>query len=337
MQQILKSHRIGQLLMLLILGILGACIFLPGTAPVLSAAPSATKTPVADTYVASGAPNQSFHTEQGLWVGNNRSNSIKVRRTLFKFDLSDIPTGSTITAAALVLNLGGTTTNDGPRNIKVSRIVRDTGGDWLANTTEEMTWDRHLQLEPTDLNSSTISVGTGLTEYQWNLAAMVKDWLNDSSRSQYFGLLVQDTNNSDGQHERAFWAKDCLDSSCSSAQRPRLLVEYTVPTSTPTATPTVGATATPTNTPVPTKPPKPTPGISIARLTNSPSGVISKNDEVLYIITFSSNNVKEFELLDLQIEDTIPANAKLVKDSIESNQFYQVKTTGTNPGDKITW
>ncbi|MCB0106988.1 MAG: DNRLRE domain-containing protein, partial [Caldilineaceae bacterium] len=137
------------------------------------------KKPIADTYVASGRPNKSFHTEGGLWVGNDEKNGNQVRRSLLKFDLSGIPVGSTITAATLVLNLGGTTTNDGQRNIKVSRIIRDTGGDWLANKTEEMTWNRHLQLDQTDTNSSTISVGTGLTEYQWNLAAMVKDWLQD--------------------------------------------------------------------------------------------------------------------------------------------------------------
>ena len=69
-------------------------------------------TPVIDTYVTSGQPTQSWSSERGLWVGFNESQSLGIRRTFLKFDLSTIPEGSQIHEANLVLNLGAATTGD---------------------------------------------------------------------------------------------------------------------------------------------------------------------------------------------------------------------------------
>ena len=61
-------------------------------------ADQASLTPVAETFVASGRPNQSFGLDSGLWVGYGRPGGDLSERSLLGFSPT-LPAGSKITSA----------------------------------------------------------------------------------------------------------------------------------------------------------------------------------------------------------------------------------------------
>ena len=154
-------------LLTLISGLLGGATAAEFTAPTATIE----KTPVADTYVASGRPDTapSAPNLNIFWLGHNQSNGFGIERALLKFTISaqEIPLGSTIQSAKLILTLSGTTKNDGPMNVTVSRILTD---QWNEN----LTWNTHAQLPVDGTNSSTIAVGRDFKQYEWQITNLVK-------------------------------------------------------------------------------------------------------------------------------------------------------------------
>lgn len=206
---------------------------------------------VADTFVESGHPSEDWGTYKTIWIGYDQAGGYRVERSLLSFDASSIPVGSKIEAATLRLYLAATTPNNPPMAIGAYRVV----GSWPEN----ITWSQQVSLPVEDTPVKTISVGTGFTWYEWDVLSALQAWVNTRDTTS-FGLMLKGDENI-GQHERAFWSKDCSDSDCGSqpGQRPKLEVRYSLSTPTLTSTPTVTATPSATPTRTPTRTPTATP------------------------------------------------------------------------------
>lgn len=311
-------------LLTLISGLLGGATAAEFTAPTATIE----KTPVADTYVASGRPDTapSAPNLNIFWLGHNQSNGFGIERALLKFTISaqEIPLGSTIQSAKLILTLSGTTKNDGPMNVTVSRILTD---QWNEN----LTWNTHAQLPVDGTNSSTIAVGRDFKQYEWQITNLVKNWAQDSTRTNLSLRLGSDQTS--GDHERNFWSKDCKDNECSAVQRPRLVIQFEAPTPTPTPLPTV----TPTPTLIPTAIPTPTPGVETLRLITNKSGEIAINEELTYRLDYKTNNFASYELTDVVISDVVPPHTELLTNTITSSGDFIPTYTGSTAGSVITW
>jgi len=288
------------------------------------------KIPIADTYVASGRPNTapSAPDLKIFWLGLNQTNGLATERALLKFEISiqEIPIGSTIQSARLLLTLSGTTKNDGPLNVTVNRILSE---QWSEN----LTWNAHEGLPITADTSTTIAVGREFKQYEWNIQKLVQEWAHSPERID-LGLRL-DGDQTSGDHERNFWAKDCKDSECNVDQRPRVVIQFEAPT--PTPTPTNPPTATPTVTPTPTFIPTALPGVKALLLVAEPTGEIAVTKDLTYTLTYTTNNSGSEALSDVVITDTIPAYTQLVTDTIKASSGFTHTYTGYTPGSVITW
>jgi uncharacterized repeat protein (TIGR01451 family) len=71
-------------------------------------------------------------------------------------------------------------------------------------------------------------------------------------------------------------------------------------------------------------------------LTSSPSGPVAPDDEIAYVIAFTSNNVGTYVLDNVSITDIIPQGTELITDSIASGTQFTV-TYSMAPGATIRW
>ena len=197
---------------------------------------SATTMPsIEDTYITSLKASEPRGGEETIWVGYNRNQQFGIQRSLLKFDLSNIPSNSTISSADLVLYLSATTPGDSNMAVKVSRL----NGEW----DETITWNEFNN------NSSLIKDTTHAAtkavlaqpdqEIRWDVRNLVQNWIDESPFPESLALLVEG-NEAVGQHERGFWSRDC-GAKCTEAQKPQLIINYSPPaTPTPVPTPTPG-------------------------------------------------------------------------------------------------
>lgn len=117
--------------------------------------------PAEDTYLSSGATTTNFGTSAFVFFGESAGS---VFRTLVQFDLSSIPSGTTVNSATLNLwirSFTGTNT----RTLRVYRVLRNwaetqatwnvytTGNNWGTAGCANTTTDR----EATDIGSVSIS------------------------------------------------------------------------------------------------------------------------------------------------------------------------------------
>jgi|GEM_PF-4271286 len=276
--------------------------------------------PLADTFVASGNDDPNRGQDKRIWVGYGQVNRRQIERSLLKFDLSTIPANSTINVAMLSLYLDVTTQNDVPMTIDVHRLQQD----WP----ETIIWTQHegLGFDPNLL--ATTEVTTQFQWYQWDVRALAQDWLNDPNRPASFGVILKGRNETPGQHERAFWSKDCADSDCGTqpGNRPKLEIQFSAPTPIPP----------PTHIPTPPPTPTPTPGVQSLRLENQPSGELQPGQELTYIIHYQNG---PYELSSVSISNTIPTNVKFIEGSIQSSDENLVGTEleDTELGGRILW
>ena len=129
------------------LGILVSVLL--GLAVQQARADQARLTPVADTFVASGRPSQSFGLDSGLWVGYGRPGGDLSERSLLGFSPT-LPAGSKITSAQLRLYLAGVATGDAPLMVQAYRVR----SDWA----ETITWQEHLGLTVDSAPAASASV-----------------------------------------------------------------------------------------------------------------------------------------------------------------------------------
>src|SRR5213080_1158581 len=185
----------------------------------------------------------------------------EIRRGVLAFDIAgNIPTGSTITAASLSMNMSRTI--DGTaRTTELHKLLADWGegtshapgeeGSGAPATPNDATWRHRFfdtifwttqggDFSPTVSASQSVSL---VGQYVWSSAQMIADvqsWL-DNPPSNFGWLVLGDESTS--PTAKRFDTRE-------SASPPVLTIVYTAPTPSPspTVSPTATATATPTAT-----------------------------------------------------------------------------------------
>lgn len=252
-------------------------------------APDANLSTIADTFIASGQPDRTWATHRTLWVGYDQPGGYKTEESLIKFDASVIPQSSRVTSAVLSLYLSAVAPGgDAPMTISAFLV----NNDWE----ESVTWNsRPVAIDSSAAASTVVFAQFGW--YQWDLTNALQSWL-DGPRNVPFSVLLRG-DKVDGQHERAFWSKDCSDTECG-GNRPRLEVVWEVLTPTPTPT----STPTPTATPIP-------PRLDV-RFTNHPIGPVPPGGLITYTISYQNTGGED--LTGVVITGSIPLNTNLESD-----------------------
>jgi hypothetical protein len=165
-----------------------------------------------------------------------------VKRALLQFDIAGtIPANATITNATLQLEaslISGSTTN-----VTVNKVLAQWGegtsdatGDestGAAATTNDATWTHRLYPGTTwtttggqyNATASATTAVTGTGTYLWTSAAIISDvegWLN--SPSSNFGWILLGVES--GNTQKRFDSRQFI---ANPAQRPKLIVTYTLP------------------------------------------------------------------------------------------------------------
>jgi len=236
-----------------------------------------------DTYIYSGSKNSKYGTAVDMGVGEDNNSSNKIARGLIKFDLSSIPANATITTATLSL----WTSSDLSSNTRTIRVYRlktsfqESQATWNGPATG-VSWQTSGASGSNDRESAAIGSVSVLSNEALNQEkqivlqpARIQEMVSGAFANRGF-ILVADTEQNDRFNYRT-------SDSTGINQRPRLVVQYSLPpvvpsytptqtaslvptntdTSTPTATPTFSPTALPTSTPSSTPAPTATPGATI--------------------------------------------------------------------------
>ena len=204
---------------------------------------------VDDTYLSRWEPSQAYGGERILLL---RSGYVRV--ALLRFPLQLIPRQAIVQEATL--HLYHTTRDRGlPLTLRAYALRRawdEAGATWQS--TGRGPWDEPGaqgagDRAPNPAAEVVIDQTRGWT--QLDVTALVQEWVRDPEMNQ--GLLLEGA--SSGGVQYTFLSSEWNDP----AQRPRLVIRYTVPTPTPTPTPSPTFTPTPTPTWTPTFTPTPTP------------------------------------------------------------------------------
>ncbi|MBN2593636.1 MAG: CHRD domain-containing protein [Sedimentisphaerales bacterium] len=195
----------------------------------------------ADTFINSGWPNNNAGTTG--WFDAGRDGAGGIRRGLFRFDLSSIPAGSTITSAEVQLTVVKVP-GQGPTNstFDLFRLRADwnegsKGGNNGSNASNgEATWNARMRgtanwtspgakSDAVATSSASAAVSSSFNaRYSWSGAGLVDDvqfWLDNPS--QNFGWLLTSRAESSSRSVRGFAARQ------SGANAGKLIVNYTAP------------------------------------------------------------------------------------------------------------
>jgi len=226
-----------------------------------------------DTYIYGGSKNANFGTAIEMGVGEDNNTNNRVARSLLKFDLSTIPANATINSAVLSLwtssNLSSNT-----RTIRVYRLNRafnETQATWSIAATG-ISWQTAGASGVNDRESTSIGSVMILNNEAPNIEkpivltpAKIQEMVNGTFPNRGF-IVVADTELDDRFNYKT-------SDSATANQRPKLVIQYTIPSvipsNTPTATLTATSTPTSTHTALPTNTPSPT-NTSTSTLTNTP-------------------------------------------------------------------
>ncbi|MCB1130831.1 MAG: DNRLRE domain-containing protein, partial [Verrucomicrobiae bacterium] len=179
--------------------------------------------PVADTRVFDADWGRDTNDGTGADIGVYQARD----RSLLRFDLGALPTGSTLDAANLVLTVSGTF--GGNPNGEAMNVYRLT----QAWTEGGVTWNNYDGTNPWataggDYNgtvraSSTADVGAGQT-ITWDVTTLAQEWVANTYPNE--GLIVINSGNTNGLH---FASKE----NGNAAYRPYLAATITTPASPP--------------------------------------------------------------------------------------------------------
>jgi uncharacterized protein (TIGR03118 family) len=195
----------------------------------------------ADTFINSGSPNN--NTGATGWFDAGRDGVGGVRRGLFRFDLSSIPAGSTITSVEVQLTVVKVPAT-GPANstFDLFRLQADWnegnkgGNSGAAASTGETTWNARMSgtanwTSPgaksdavATASASTAVNSTQNARFTWSGAGLVADvqfWLDNPLEN--FGWLLTSRAESSSRSVRGFAARQ------SGASAGTLVVNYTAP------------------------------------------------------------------------------------------------------------
>ncbi len=231
-------------------------------------------TGLADTYLDKWLPTQSNGSLSKLWVRYE-----DVMHGLLRFDLAALPANARVMTATLSLYQYGSLPDYAlPMTIAAHRLLRlwdaatanwnqaAVGSSWELPGASGSTDREIAPASTTKLNQSSGWAALDIT-------SLVQKWAADPSHN--YGVLLRGI--SDRGHQYSFYSSDFS----TSAQRPRLVIEYYehisppatfTPTATPTRTPT--SVVTVTRTPSPTATPTSTPvsGTPVSTATPTATG-----------------------------------------------------------------
>lgn len=164
----------------------------------------------ADSYLASGRPAQNFGSDN-LFLGYNLvgENPYGAERMVLLFDLSSLPAGAIIHQATLRLYLSfSSPADDAPMNT----VLRRLQNPWNEYT---VTWNNQPIGKPV---GQATGVGNQPGWYEWQVTAVVDDWVNNIHPNYGLGIIGDETIQ---QRERAFYSRETT-----TANFPRLVVDY---------------------------------------------------------------------------------------------------------------
>ena len=212
-----------------------------------------------DTTIRNDTPTGNYGTSTLFNIGEANSTA-QVGRALIKFDLSSIPGNAVINSATLSL-WQSADISDNARTLRVYRFlttwqedsatwqIRSTGNPWEAYGGFDLS-----DCEQTDIGSRAFTSTEANGEKQWTLtASAIQEMVAGTFANNGFMVKADTETNDMYQFRSSDWT--------TAGERPKLVIDYTVPTNTPTPTNTATPTdtATPTATATPTETPTPTP------------------------------------------------------------------------------
>lgn len=209
-----------------------------------------------DTYIYSGASSTNYGTNAAMGVGEDNNTNNRIARSLIKFDLSSVPANAAIQDATLSIWTGSDLSSNN-RTIRVYRLktpFNETQATWNVSATG-VNWQMAGASGANDRESTAIGSVTILNNEALNVEkqipltpAGIQEMVAGTFVNRGF-LIQADTEQNDRFSYRTSDAT-------TSSQRPKLVIQYTIPTvsststSTPTATPiTASLTFTPSFTP----------------------------------------------------------------------------------------
>ncbi|MHC4061572.1 MAG: CBM96 family carbohydrate-binding protein, partial [Planctomycetota bacterium] len=175
---------------------------------------TATINPTDDAYVHSGNPGTNYGASGTLYVGDENWNSpVIITRSYLEFDLTVIPSGSTITSALLYLHCGEI---GNPSSMDVnSHFVSDDS--WTEGTITWGTSPGHNAV-PTD----TTTVNSTAAWFSWDVTA---DATSEHAGDGKLSIMMKDAN----EMTQGRWAGFGSKETSSTGFEPYLEVEYDEP------------------------------------------------------------------------------------------------------------
>ncbi|HET7069263.1 MAG TPA: DNRLRE domain-containing protein, partial [Nocardioides sp.] len=171
-----------------------------------------------------------------VWAGtDDNTASTKVRRSLFKFDLSSVPDGVDITDASLQLYLDSTRTrgSTAPVDYVARRLTMgwSNNATWVKNSAGSQPtdfWTTPGAGDDTDIKIGTTALGGGSTGWKsWDLSlGTVRGWYDGSIPN--YGLLLKQDGGENDNNEIAFKSGDS-----GSGKYPKLVITYNTPPTRP--------------------------------------------------------------------------------------------------------
>jgi len=224
------------------------CLWLAAlSGPLSGRAQTVTLFVAADTFINSGSPVNSAGGSTSIDAGTDGGGG--VRRGLLRFDLSGIPSGSTITSAVVQLTVTKVPGNgvgsvdstfdlrrctsawgEGTNSGNSGALAKTGDANWTARIVGTANWTVAGALSDAAATASASTpVGSGFNAtYQWSGAGLVSDvqlWIGNSS--QNFGWLLQSQDEATLRTVRGFAARE------NGAGVPTLQIGYTLPSNVP--------------------------------------------------------------------------------------------------------
>jgi spore coat protein A, manganese oxidase len=203
-------------------------------------------------------PTGQLSNGHGIYLFAGKTSSNLLRRGLIAFDLTSIPTNTTITGATLSMFLSLSSPDPAGVNISLSKALRgwgegasdagEPGGAGAPAQAADATWIHNFYNTSfwsapggdfSTVLSATTPVSTVNATYTWSgsgLLADVQSWVSNPASNFGWVILGNEINASSG---RRFNTRE------NTSNPPQLTVTYQLSSATPTPTPTPIATPTP--------------------------------------------------------------------------------------------
>ncbi len=195
-----------------------------GTSKILTIQPENDGTEACDNVLVSGSPNANCGTLTDLYVGYYNENTWKIQRSILKFDISGVPTGTRVIDASLQLYKYHC--SDNTIDIDAHRITQN----WTESSS---TWNTYDGTNPwssaggdydsTVIDTTTVDTTTGVWD-AWNITTLARDW-NEGIYSNY-GVLLKSVDEEAPSNDKWYRSSDY---STHTSLRPKLVISYLGP------------------------------------------------------------------------------------------------------------